>query len=155
MSKNIRFFYISLIALFLMTSFLWAGEGPQSQPTSQAAVGAGSITGTLGYPSDAIPPLLVYAFLNEDHSKYQKVETGKNQSKFTISNLAPGAYVVVAYPKTNDPLQGGYSQAVPCGLLASCKDHSLIPVTVEAGKVATGVKVTDWYAPENSFPPKP
>jgi len=63
--------------------------------------------------------------------------------------------VVVAYPKSNDPLQGGYTKAVPCGLMATCTDHSLIPITVEAGKVAKEVKVTDWYAPDNTFPQKP
>jgi len=149
--------------LYLLTGWLlfsWPASShstesrPASQPSDSAQT-SGGISGTLGYPSDAIPPLWVVAFQSNDLKKFQKVETAKNQSTFVISNLAPGNYVIVAYPKTNDPLQGGYSKAVPCGLLASCTDHSLIPVTVEAGKMAKGVKVTDWYAPENTFPPKP
>jgi len=150
---------IMKIALLLITvlglpslshAMLYASE---SQPASSGSSGA--ISGSIGYPSDAIPSLWVVAFQKDDLKKYQKVETAPNQATFVIQNLAPGSYVVVAYPKSNDPLRGGYSKAVPCGLLASCSDHSLIPVPVEAGKTSKGVQVTDWYAPENAFPPKP
>ncbi len=44
---------------------------------------------------------------------------------------------------------------VPCGLKAGCEDHSLIPVEVTAGNMATGVDPVDWYAPAGTFPPRP
>jgi hypothetical protein len=156
MKKIASLLLITGTGLFLLFhDMLWASESqPASQPLPSSG-SSGAISGSIGYPSDAIPPLWIVAFQKDDLKKYQKVETSPNQATFVIQNLAPGSYVVVAYPKSNDPLRGGYSKAVPCGLLASCSDHSLIPVPVEAGKTSKGVQVTDWYAPENAFPPKP
>jgi len=51
-------------------------------------------------------------------------------------------------------LGGSYSQAVPCGLSVDCTDHSLIPVTVNAGQDVTGIDVCDWYGPPPPAPPK-
>ncbi|GEM_PF-2258018 len=124
---------------------------------TQTKIEKGSIEGTLGYPAEGIPPLFVYAFNATDHSKYFFTKTGQNVSTFTIPDLDPATYVVVAYPQ-NPPspgLAGGYSKAVPCGLSVSCTDHSLIPVTVQSGQTAKDVAVKDWYAPANTFPSKP
>ncbi|RJP68677.1 MAG: toll/interleukin-1 receptor domain-containing protein, partial [Comamonadaceae bacterium] len=92
----------------------------------------GSISGTLSYPSEFIPPLRVAAF-QVNGFNYRWVDTMENQSAYQITGLTPGLYHVVAY--TMDGLfAGGYTQMVPCGLQASCTDHSLIDVKVEAGK---------------------
>lgn len=154
--KNGPFFFSLRAALFIgVLGGLLCGAPLSAADTAAMPGNTGRIAGTLGYPSDAIPPMIVVAFQSDNLSRYQKIETAPNQSAFALSNLLPGAYVVVAYPKGDGSLQGGYSKAVPCGLKAGCSDHSLIPVTVEAGKTASGVEVKDWYAPENAFPPKP
>lgn len=120
--------------------------------TTPAAVG--TIKGSLSYPGEGIPPLTVYAFTQSDHSKFFFTNTAQNVATFTIENVPPGTYVVVAYPDTYKTA-GGYTKAVACGLSVDCKDHSLIPVTVTASETASGVEVKDWYAPDGAFPPKP
>ena len=121
------------------------------QPVSEF----GSISGTLGYPSEGIPPLEVFAINKAQPTKFFKVLTKQNQTTFTIESIEPGTYVVVAFPQNSAQLTGGYSQAVACGLSVECTDHSLVPVIVTAGKLSSGVAVKDWYAPENAFPSKP
>ncbi len=129
-----------------------------STQTNDAAPGQtsmGAAEGTLGYPSEGIPPLVVYAINTEDKSKFYFTETSQNASKFTIENIKPGTYHFVAYQKANTSYSGGYSQAVLCGLLASCKDHSLIPVAITSGKMKSGIQIKDWYADPGDFPTKP
>jgi hypothetical protein len=113
----------------------------------------GSISGTLSYPSSFIPALRVVAF-QVNGFNYRYVDTMQNQSAYQITGLAPGLYRVVAYT-LDGTLAGGYSQMVPCGLLASCLDHSLIDVTVESGKDTPNINPGDWYAPAGSFPAMP
>ena len=117
-------------------------------------VKGGSIQGTLGYPASGIPELSVYAFEVGDNKKYFMVDTAANQTEFTIPNVTPGSYYVVAYAK-GYTVSGGYTKMVPCGLSVDCKDHSLIEVVVKSGELSKGVEVKDWYAPEGTFPKKP
>lgn len=135
------------LLLSLMTAGAWAQGGPP--------VRLGSLSGTLSYPSDEIPPLEIYAFVQGDWTQFRKIQTKKGQSSFVFTSLAPGKYLLVAYPQEMGNLQGGYTAAVACGLRADCKDHSLIPVEVRPGQMATGVELKDWYAPEGAFPTKP
>ncbi len=113
----------------------------------------GIIKGTLGYPSEGIPPLEVYAISSTDDSKYFFIKTAQNQNSFEIEDVDPGTYYVLAYAESN--FAGGWTKAVPCGLSVDCNDHSLTPVVVKAGKTASGIEVKDWYAPENTFPSRP
>ena len=113
----------------------------------------GSISGTLSYPSSFIPPLRVVAF-QVNGFNYRYVDTMQNQSTYQITGLAPGLYHVVAY--TMDGLfAGGYTQMVPCGLSASCTDHSLIDVEVKSGQDTPSINPGDWYAPMDAFPLMP
>jgi len=114
----------------------------------------GKISGTLGYPSEVIPELTVYAFDILDETKYFKIDTVENQKEFTISEVDPGNYYVVAYAKKFE-VSGSYTTAVICGLSVECTDHSMIDVEVKPGKTTIGAQVTDWYAPEGTFPKKP
>jgi hypothetical protein len=113
----------------------------------------GSISGTLSFPSEFIPSLRVVAF-SVDGFNYRYVDTMQDQGTYQITGLAPGKYHIVAYVIGGAPA-GGYTQMVPCGLSADCTDHSLIDVTVEAGKDTPNVNPADWYAPDGTFPPMP
>lgn len=113
----------------------------------------GSITGKLGYPSEGIPELTVYAFDSFDQKKYLMIKTKVNQSEFTIPDVIPGTYYLVAYASAE--YSGGYTKAVACGLSVECTDHSLIKVEVSPGKTASDVEIRDWYAPANTFPKMP
>lgn len=115
--------------------------------------GTGSLTGSLSYPSEFIPPLRVFA-LQVGSENYFYVDTVENQSTYRIDDLPAGYYNVVAYILSGD-YAGGYTQAVPCGLSVDCNNHDLIDVAVNTGQVVTNVDPGDWYAPEGAFPPAP
>ncbi len=128
----------------------------EAAPTPSPGPASGSISGHLSYPSEVIPELRVVAFDAADTTKYYFVDTVQNQSTYLIENLPAGTYHVVAY--VLDPtydVSGGYSQAVPCGLLASCSDHTLLPVVVQPGQTTGNVDPGDWYAPKGAFPAGP
>lgn len=128
-------------------------EGNSPSPTeSQKEVGV--IKGVLGYPSSGIPPLTVYALSAKDGGKNFFVKTAQDQGSFSIEDVDPGTYHIVAYTE-DSKLSGGWSKMVPCGLSVDCKDHTLINVEVKAGETAGGIEVRDWYAPEGTFPVKP
>lgn len=123
-------------------------------PTPTLADKRGKIEGRLGYPSEGIPELTIIAFDTLDEKKYFMVDTQINQSSFTISDIDPGSYYVVAYAKNNEN-SGSYTKAVPCGLSVECTDHTMIDVIVNPGETASGVEIRDWYAPSGTFPKKP
>jgi hypothetical protein len=113
----------------------------------------GSISGTLSYPSSFIPPLRVVAF-QVNGFNYRYVDTMQNQTTYQITGLAPGLYHVVAYIMDGS-YAGGYTQMVPCGLQASCTDHSLIDVEVKSGQDTPSINPGDWYSDMSTFPPMP
>jgi hypothetical protein len=136
----------------------------------------GAIAGQLGYPSDFIPALTVYAIpvteirastVRASQICYVTVQTVVNQQTFHILHLPAGDYYVlagwqpalVASPSRTavpgDHFGGAYTQAVRCGLLYTCSDHSLISVSVQAGQTTAGIQVTDWYEPAGTFPKMP
>jgi hypothetical protein len=117
----------------------------------------GSISGSLSYPSEGIPPLRIVAI---------KIGTGEyfatevtDHNTYGLEGLPEGKYHVLVYrvdPAGADPnLVGGYSQFVLCGQTADCTDHSLIDVEVKDGTVTTNINPVDWYAPAGAFPPDP
>ncbi|HCW07387.1 MAG TPA: hypothetical protein DGG95_08490 [Cytophagales bacterium] len=113
----------------------------------------GKVEGTLCFPSEYIPAMNVY--LKEvANKKIYRLENKENQRSFRFAKLAEGNYVAYAYTQealavdmNNKKIKtsGGYTQAVPCGLTASCKDHSLITFKVSKGKTTKDVKICDWY----------
>jgi hypothetical protein len=122
-------------------------------PGPAPSAGTGSITGSLSYPSEFIPPLRVFAF-QVGSENYFYVDTVENQSTYQIDDLPAGYYNVVAYILSGN-YAGGYTQAVPCGLSVDCNNHDLIDVPVNTGQVVTDIDPGDWYAPEGAFPPAP
>lgn len=117
----------------------------------------GTISGTLSYPAEGIPPLRIVAFPTGGGAPSFK-DTAAGQNTYSL-DVQAGTYHVVAYTIGGDGfpsgLAGGYTQYVPCGLSASCSDHSFIDVVVTAGATVTGVDPQDWYAPDGTFPPAP
>ncbi|MBN1439988.1 MAG: hypothetical protein JW929_11320 [Anaerolineales bacterium] len=125
----------------------------EAQMTPPDLSAPGIIRGKLSYPSDFIPAQRVVAFRTATMEVEADVTTADGQGEYALS-VGAGEYYVVAY-KLPGGSAAGYTQAVPCGLLASCTDHSLIPVFVDAGAVVDNINPQDWYAPPGTFPPMP
>ena len=132
--------------------------GVQASAGADSNPGYGSVSGSLSYPSSALPGMVVVAF-TANSSFYFYVITNQGQSTYRIDDLPAGTYHVVAYSQAGgnyaSGLAGGYTAAVPCGLQASCTDHSLLDVTVTAGQVTPDINPGDWYAPAGAFPVNP
>ncbi|MDQ3097892.1 MAG: hypothetical protein M3Q61_06970 [Chloroflexota bacterium] len=135
-------------------------------PATAASGATGTITGKLGYPSDFIPELTVYAIRQGDPSRYFSVNTPlvaqapAGSVSYTIAGVEPGTYVVIAYARSSPAgttKGGAWTAYARCGLTASCPlDHTLIPVVVTGGGTAGGADVTDWYLRQDEhYPPKP
>jgi hypothetical protein len=129
-----------------------AQPAPEASPSPQTSTGA--IAGALGYPSNFVPALGVYAIkIDQGSQPAWVVKTPPNTVAYTIRNLPPGVYNVIAY--AGGGIAGGYSNAVPCGLSVACTDHRLIAVSVISGKTVSGADVRDYYGPAEAFPPEP
>jgi hypothetical protein len=141
------------------TAAVTATSFPTVMPTQALATVSlrpGSISGHLSYPGDYIPELRVVAFAADSPSQYYYVDTVQNQSTYQILNIPVGSYHIIAYPldPTSDQA-GGYSRAVPCGLMNTCQDHSLLDVAVASGQAIRNIDPADWYAPAGTYPPRP
>jgi hypothetical protein len=88
-------------------------------PTATAAP-VGAITGQLGYPSEFIPPVTVYAvnvadpriFFSVDTLRYPHAVIAPGpQAMYTITGIVPGTYNVFAHRNDNDPTTAA---AQPC-----------------------------------------
>ncbi len=116
----------------------------------------GTITGSLGYPSEGIPPMGVCAETIDQKELYctYAMLTG---SAYTYGQgyelKAPsGTYRVFAHlvTETNakvgytDEYKAYYSQYVFCGMGIECVDHSPITITVKAREHTSVVDPVDW-----------
>lgn len=115
---------------------------------------AGSIAGSLSYPSEVIAPQLVYAVdIRGVAYGGASVETIWGQSSYVIEGLVPGTYRVFSVARGFGGIGSPacaewgavYSPAVACGLTVYCTDHSPLEVTVRAGQTTPGISPTDWY----------
>ena len=122
---------------------------------------AGSITGGLAFPGDAIPALTVVA-VDLDTGKQFSVETRAGQRSYRL-DVAAGRYIVFAVPHGpgvedepgEQPLRGAYSAFSVCVLSApdkaeagQCQDHQLLTVEVGDKDTRRRVDLYDWYLPE-------
>ena len=167
---------ISLVGCGTPASSLASPSGVATvNPTpSPSLTPPGAITGQLGYPSDFIPPVTVYAVNVADKRIFFSVDTPRYppaviapgpQAMYTITGIVPGTYNVFAYRNddvSND--RGGpglhsqfFQTCAPPPAPSSCNDHTLLPVLVNSGQTVAGVDVKDWYydALKTAYPPRP
>jgi hypothetical protein len=90
--------------------------------------GSGTIEGTIGYPSEELPAMRVYAVPLEG-GPARRVETTRGTTRFAIRNLPPGRYHVIAFPagEGDSGMAGGWTKFVTCGMSAECLQHDLRP----------------------------
>jgi hypothetical protein len=117
-------------------------------PTQQAM----NVSGKVCFPGKNIPAMTVY-FENTKDQQVVEVSIQENQDRYQV-NLPSGEYL--AYAWLNDFSRGGlYSKAVPCGLKASCEDHSALPFNVTDGEQNTAIDLCDWYSGPFNVPYPP
>jgi hypothetical protein len=131
---------------------------PPSVPETRGVptpANTGTITGELGFPGEYVPALIIAAIPVQGGGTYL-MDTKDGDITFNMIDIAPGQYFIVAYQRETPSFAGGYTKfALTSMSVNDPQDHSLIPVTVETGKTASGVRIRDWYAPEGTFPPLP
>lgn len=108
-------------------------------PTPVQATAAGKLCYLVG---QAIPAMMAY-FQDTTTGSVAQLPIAAGQITYTLT-LTPGTYI--AYAWLPDFSAGGlYSNAVPCGLKASCDDHAARPFTVQTGAVTKDINICDWY----------
>ena len=111
-----------------------------------------NILGMICYPGESIPAMTAY-FENTETEALVELPITPGQDSFELK-LDSGTYI--AYAWLLDFSQGGlYSRAVPCGLSEECKDHTLLPFTVEQTEITQGIDLCDWYAGPFNVPYPP
>ncbi len=122
---------------------------PSLMMTSPSAtitqVTKGTISGTLIYPAEVLPPEMITCAQdttsNVSTCTSQKKHTDKG-TEFSLQ-VSPGIYYVYSQIPTN-PKKAYYTEFVTCGLKYECPSHKKISVTVEAGKTVPAPP-QDWY----------
>ncbi len=114
------------------------------------AISLGYIQGSLTYPSEELPPMVICAQNMADDILYCTDKTIDGE-EFTNGKgyrleIPEGVYTVYASTLPLGDYKAYYSAAVPCGLSVDCTDHTPIEVTVITGTTVTGVDPGDWYA---------
>jgi hypothetical protein len=113
-----------------------------------AAAVAGSIEGSLTFPSQFVPSMTAYAF-ELDSARIRSVLLTPGQAGFRIE-VPAGRYQVFLAP--NEPgapnIYGAYTLYSLCSeheSAAGCDDHNLVTVTISPKTPRAAVKVDDWY----------
>lgn len=113
---------------------------------------SGTVKGTVCYPAEYIPAMIVY-LKNKETSKIYSLDVEENQKPFKFNKIPAGNYIAFAYTVQEDltdhdskssVVSGGYTKAVPCGLTVECKDHSLLVFKVQNGKTTKNIQICDW-----------
>jgi hypothetical protein len=113
-----------------------------------AGVLAGTIVGTVTFPTQLVPSMTVYVS-DLDSSRVRSVPLARGQANFTVA-VPSGRYLVFLAP--NEPgapnIYGAYTQYSLCSphdTDGRCTDHALVPVAVTAGAAHASVAIDDWY----------
>jgi hypothetical protein len=123
---------------------------PQPTATPTVVVQSGTVSGKICGPDETAPAMTLY-FMETKSKAVTELPLKAASTSYQI-RLLPGTYV--AYGWNLETLQaGGYSEAVACGLGASCADHSLRPFRVQAGSQVTKIDICDWETLDAPLPP--
>jgi hypothetical protein len=113
-----------------------------------AGAAAGTVEGTVVFPSQFVPSMTVYASEVET-SRIHSAPLARGQANFTLE-LPRGRYLLFLSP--NEPgapnIYGAftrYSLCAPHEVDGQCEDHALIPVAVAAKPARIAVTIDDWY----------
>lgn len=122
-----------------------------NSPTSHLdAATIGFIEGSLGFPSEQIPPMKICAEKIDGGESFCTIKNIEDE-KFTYGvgykiDVPEGKYYVYALNPRNSENKAYYSEYVTCGIEEKCESHEPIPVEVVAGETVSEIDPIDWYA---------
>jgi hypothetical protein len=120
-------------------------------PGHCAGVLAGSIEGSISFPSRLVPPMTVYA-ADLDSPRVRTLQLARGQTNFSV-DVPAGRYLVFLAPnETGAPnIYGAYTQYSLCAAHDSgkCDDHALVEVTITPRTRRSLVTIDDWYLPDD------
>jgi len=149
---KILIFIAIIIVIALAGFFLWpdtAIDGPGGENNQTGEIKSmGIIEGSLSYPSEVIPELIICAEDINNDQQYCTTEQIEDE-KYTYSKgykleVPVGKYFVFAQREDNDR-KAYYSEYVICGIRADCPSHKPVVVTVDEGETVSEVDPHDWY----------
>lgn len=118
---------------------------PSAQPSASPNANSGTVTGTICYPASVIPAGSIVA-KNTVTSKITSFDNAQNTASFSAT-LTAGTYKFRYEPSGGSGVIGYYTSCT--GSEPVCQNNTVkrssIVVTVTPGKVATGVKLCDYY----------
>lgn len=153
-------------------------SGARTAATPQPSGPSGVLEGSVGYPADVNPLMMVYAVATDGSRFYTTEKVGygnpvssmdQEWSEYRVMGVAPGDYFVFTIPRdpnyhywegasrartSGEPVHFGaaYTKAVQCGLTVSCTDHTLVAVHVSAGATVMGIDPADWAPAPDAYP---
>jgi hypothetical protein len=114
---------------------------------SGAGACAGTIEGSISFPSQFVPPLTVYA-AEIDTARIHAKPLPRGRANFALE-VPPGRYLVFLVPnETGAPrIYGAHTQYGRCAPQSEgqCEDHALLTVTVSSKAAHPAVSIDDWY----------
>jgi len=129
--------------------------GVVSTPTPTPPPADGFIEGSMAYPSDGIPGVMVACAENAETRApicSQRRKDWEEGVRYSL-RLPPGRYYVYATLLPGDDSVGEltgkrayYADYMKCGMGANCSSHLRIVVEVAPGATLNGVIVGDWWA---------
>ncbi len=120
-------------------------ERPRPTVTSTpGSVETGTISGDVCRPQMTTPTAMVLYFDEVTSGEVVTMNLRANQDSYLVE-LPVGTYIAYAWLIDRSDT-AGYTDAVACGLDATCTDHTLLPFNVQADSRTNGVDICDWNA---------
>ncbi|MFZ1301166.1 MAG: hypothetical protein WAQ27_01125 [Candidatus Microsaccharimonas sp.] len=118
---------------------------------SDEAVKDGTISGSLTYPSEAIPDDFVVYAQNLDTNKEYSTSEQLDGAQYTYGKgfsvkVPAGRYYVYGVLTSDPDKKAYYNQVIVCGIKVECTDTTKVEVTVKADEDTSGVTVGDWWS---------
>ncbi len=147
--KTLILFIVSILIIAGIGSYLKFQGGCQFCERLEGLDSKGIIEGSLSYPSEKIPENMRICAENIKTNKKYCSDEHIDNSKYTYGKgyaliVPPGEYYVFTKVENID-CYAYYSEFVTCGLTVDCSSHKPIKVSVNEGKIVTGIDPIDWY----------
>lgn len=154
--------FIIIIVFFASKLLIWNSPYYVRQDATNEIINVttpllATIEGSLSYPSEDIPPLVICAENTENEEEYctfQMIRGSAYKYGYGYKLEVPkGKYFIYAKIDENAVFDAGdladykayYSDFVTCGMEFDCPSHEPIMIEVQDGEIIQNASPTDWY----------